>query len=58
MQMPSLKPFLHRRKTKTKTLSRYRMKPCGFLLSQYGMIDHALLNGCSEHLQKITSLNC
>ncbi|CAO2578593.1 hypothetical protein LEMLEM_LOCUS621 [Lemmus lemmus] len=23
MQMPSLKPFLHRRKTKTKTLSRY-----------------------------------
>ncbi|CAO2636504.1 hypothetical protein LEMLEM_LOCUS23558 [Lemmus lemmus] len=34
------------------------MRPCGFLLSQYGMIDHALLKGCSEHLQKITSLNC
>ena len=28
------------------------------LLSQYGMIDHALLKGCSEYLQKITSLNC
>ena len=34
------------------------MRPCGLLLDQYGMIDHALLKGHSEHLQKITSLNC
>ena len=35
-----------------------KMRPCGLLLSQYGMIDHTLLKGCCEHSQKITSLNC
>ena len=31
--------------------------PCGLLLSQYGMIDHTLMKGCCEHLQKFTLLN-
>ena len=36
----------------------HRRWVCGLPLDQYGMIEHVLLKGHREHLQKITSLCC